>query len=166
MWPKETHPKNQRFTHLWVDKWWSAEQKLYLYFPNMHEEEIRAEDIQVERFGRVVARTKLLTPIWLLFSLMKDLLVCLEPLLRGLGHADPGSLVQALQVWVWQEVRKLINKQKQKQKQIWSGDRRRLPRRAKADQLYSFSPQSSSRQSGALLLEISYMTSLDDISWW
>ena len=28
----------------------------------------------------------------------KDLLVCLEPLLRGLGHADPGSLVQALQV--------------------------------------------------------------------
>jgi len=38
----------------------------------MHEEEIHAEDIQ-------------------------DLLVCLEPLLRGLGHADPGSLVQALQ---------------------------------------------------------------------
>ena len=29
---------------------------------------------------------------------VKDLLVCLEPLLRGLGHADPGSLVQALQV--------------------------------------------------------------------
>ena len=24
--------------------------------------------------------------------------MCLEPLLRGLGHADPGSLVQALQV--------------------------------------------------------------------
>ena len=30
----------------------------------------------------------------------KDLLVCLEPLLRGLGPTDPGSLVQALQVRV------------------------------------------------------------------
>ena len=33
-----------------------------------------------------------------LHHIYKDLLVCLEPLLRGLGHADPGSLVQALQV--------------------------------------------------------------------